>query len=776
MHMNKKSLARILIAVGVFYILYLTAIIYQSDFWGNILAPIGDLLSFCILFQTFRKANKADFRRYIWLTFSLAALSWAMADILWAVDVIFLARNPDNNQIAIFLYFGTNIFLIIGLFIFTAKTVTKWNALQLFVDAIAISISCLFLIWIIFLDKDLNNIGLVVKDGWVSGVSIIIDFATFIGIAVWYISSRTGKIHYILKIIIGFTILYSVTDIIYYYLYFKNLYTPNSFIDALYMAALLGIAIGAYMVPVTYYKEDTLRSNISNMGYTRKGLLLLLMPLAVILKEGFILSDLFMCGLIITAHNAISHFIQSSFLNAQLLDREKSLNLELEKKIAERTSELVEKNIQLDFLSNKDTVTNLNNRRYFLQEMEKTLLQLGSDEKMALAFLDLDRFKTINDSYGHYIGDQILIELAKRLTAFEKPDTLVARLGGDEFVIAFSGKFTLCDAEDMLRQVVLKCSEPIQAGEYTFEVTVSVGISMYPVDADSLDRLLRNADMAMYQAKKEGNNRIVVFNNILNQKNLEKNKIEISLKKADFDNEFMLYYQPQFTIPGKQLIGMEALLRWNCPGKGFVGPAEFIPIAEEINSIIPIGDWVMTHAVSQIAQWNRQYSTNLKMAVNVSPKQLDTADFSRQILSVLALEGIPPEWIDVEITEGIALEGNNKISKIAEQFKGTGITISIDDFGTGYSSLSYLKIFPFHRVKIALQLIDNILFDRYDLQIVRSILLLAESIGVDCIAEGVETQEQFDLLHGLGCRQMQGYYLGRPVPAVEFEKRFLEPN
>jgi len=164
------------------------------------------------------------------------------------------------------------------------------------------------------------------------------------------------------------------------------------------------------------------------------------------------------------------------------------------------------------------------------------------------------------------------------------------------------------------------------------------------------------------------------------------------------------------------------------------------------------------------------------MAVNVSPKQLDTADFSRQILSVLALEGIPPEWIDVEITEGIALEGNNKISKIAEQFKGTGITISIDDFGTGYSSLSYLKIFPFHRVKIALQLIDNILFDRYDLQIVRSILLLAESIGVDCIAEGVETQEQFDLLHGLGCRQMQGYYLGRPVPAVEFEKRFLEPN
>jgi len=774
--MNKKSLARILIAAGAFYILYLTATILQSDFWGNILAPIGDLLSFGILFRTFWKAHKGDFRRYIWLSLSLAALSWALADILWAVDAIFLAKNPDDNQFIILLYFGTSIFLIIGLFIFTAKTITKWNALQLFVDAIAISISCLFLIWILFLDKDLNNLGMVAKDGWVSVTSIIIDFSIFIGIAVWYISSRTGKIHYILKIIIGFTILFSITDIIYYYLYFKNLYIPNSLIDALYMAALLGIAIGACMVPVTYYKEDSKRSNVSNMGYTRKGLLLLLMPVAVIIREGFGIADLFMCGLIITSHNAISHFIQSSFLNAQLLDREKSINLDLERKIAERTKELVEKNSQLDFLSNKDTVTNLYNRRYFLQEMEKNLLRLESDEKMALAFLDLDRFKTINDSYGHYIGDQILIELAKRLTTFEKPDTLVARLGGDEFVIAFNGKFTLCDAEDMLRRVVLKCSEPIQVGEYTFEVTVSVGISMYPVDADSLDRLLRNADMAMYQAKKEGKNKIIIFNDILNQKNRDKNKIEINLKKANFDNEFMLYYQPQFSIPEKKLIGMEALLRWNCPGKGLISPEEFIPIAEEINSIIPIGDWVMTHAVSQIAQWNREYNTNLKMAVNVSPKQLDTSDFSRQILSVLAFEGIPAEWIDVEITEGVALEGNNKISKIAEQFKGTGITISIDDFGTGYSSLSYLKMFPFHRVKIALQLIDNILFDRYDLQIVRSILLLAESIGVDCIAEGVETVEQFDLLHGLGCRQMQGFYLGRPVPAAEFEKRFLKPN
>lgn len=775
MLMNKRSLARILIAVGAFYIMYLTATMIQSDFWGNILAPIGDLLSFCLLFRTFWKSGKDDFQRFIWLSLSLASLSWLLADIAWVTDIMLFNRNPDNSQLILLLYLGTNVFYVIAFFIFAKKSLNKWNVLQLFVDTLAISLSCLFLIFIIFLNKDLYNISVFAKDGWISVVSIITDFALFTGVAVWYLSSRTGKIPITMRFIAGFIVLFSFTDIIYYYIYFKNIYIPNSLIDSFYMAALLGIAVSSVMMPVTINKEVPQKFSIGNMGYTRKGLFLFLMPAAAILFEGFILEDIIFCGLIITSHIAFSHFSQSSFLNAQLLDREKSINLDLEIKIAERTKELVEKNTQLDFLSNKDTVTNLYNRRYFLQEMETRILQLRSDERMALAFLDLDRFKTINDSYGHYVGDQILIELAKRLIAFENPNILVARLGGDEFVIAFDGKFTQHDTEVMLQQVVLKCAEPIHVGEYTFEVTVSVGVSMYPVDADSLDRLLRNADMAMYQAKKEGNNRIIVFSDILNLKNREKNKIELNLKKADFDNEFTLYYQPQFTIPGKRLIGMEALLRWKCPGKGFISPAEFIPIAEEINSIIPIGDWVMTHAVSQIAQWNRQYNTNLKMAVNVSPKQLDTADFSRQILSVLAFEGIPAEWIDVEITEGVALEGNYKISKIAEQFKGTGITISIDDFGTGYSSLSYLKMFPFHRVKIALQLIDNILIDRYDLQIVRSILLLAESIGVECIAEGVETEEQFDLLHGLGCRQMQGYYLGRPVPAAEFEKLFLVP-
>ena len=774
--MSKKNVTLLSIIVGVYFACYLTATIFQSDFWGNILAPFGSFFSFIIIFRCFLRSNRADFRRYIWLFFSLAVLSWGIADTLWAIDDLLLQINPDNDQLILLFYFLTSALLFAGLVVFSIKSIRKWNALQLFVDSVGISFSGLLVLWVLLFDKDLGNLGLVYKDGWYSMVSLILDLSLFGGILVWYISLRSGKIHYILRIIIGSIFLYSLADIVYYFLYFKDIYISNSIVDAAYMAALLGIAIGVSMVPTTYYINDKNSLEGNNVGYNRKGLLLFPAPLLIILYEGFNVPDLFVCGLIIASHSSVTYFIQSAILKEQMLMREKTINLDLERKIEERTRELLEKNAQLDFLSNQDTVTNLYNRRFFMQELDKKVNELDRNNTLTLAFIDLDRFKTINDAYGHYVGDHILIELAKRLITFENANTLIARLGGDEFVMAFDGKCTRSEAEEILQKVVLKCSEPIKVNEYSFDVTISIGVSMYPVDADSTDMLLRNADMAMYQAKKEGNNKIVVFNDILKQNNRQKNKIEIGLRKADFDKEFTLHYQPQFTIPDKKLIGMEALLRWNCPELGMVSPGEFIPIAEEINWIVPIGEWVVLKAVSQIAQWNREYDANLKMAINVSPKQLAQANFSHQILSALALEGIPAEWIDVEITEGVALEGSRKINKITEQFQDTGITVSIDDFGTGYSSLSYLKLFPFNRVKIALQLIDNITFDRYDLQIVRSILLLAESIGVECIAEGVETQEQFDLLHGLGCRQMQGYFLGKPMPAAEFEKRFLMPD
>lgn len=774
--MGKRGIPALFLAVGVYFILYLTSTLFESALWGNILSPIGALISFSLLLRTYLQAKKGDYLRWIWLSFSMASLCWAIADVLWLIDEMFLGKDPETNMASIYFYFGTTLFLFLCLLIFAVKTFRRWNAIQLVVDSIAISISILFLFWILFFDKKVENLGMLVVDGWISAVTLTIDITIFVAIAVWYLSIRSGKIPVGLRFIAAFTVLFDGIDIFYYYLYMSNKYIPNSIIDALYMAALLGIALSVVVVTAAGLDKEfsvvTPLVDYSNIGYKQKGWILLLMPFLTLFR-GFDASDLFVSFLIIFLHSGLCSYIQNSIHNENLLKREIAINLDLEERINERTRELLEKNQQLDFLSNQDTVTNLFNRRYFLRELDEKIRVLPPDETLSVVFIDVDRFKTINDSYGHYIGDHILIELARKLQCFADSKTLVARLGGDEFVIAFHGYYDLASAEKKALEIVNACSRPIQSGEFTFQVTLSAGISMYPLDAESSDMLMRNADMAMYQAKKVGCNKVVSFNEILKQTVRRKNTIEIALKKADFDKEFELHFQPQFTMPDRKMFGMEALLRWNCPGKGRISPAEFIPIAEETNWIIPIGEWVLMRAAEQISQWNRKYNTDLKMGINVSPKQLDQTDFSQHLSRILKEAGAEPEWIDVEITEGIALEGSYKITHMADLFKNSGISISIDDFGTGYSSLSYLKMYPFNRVKIDMSLIDTIAADKYDRQIVRSIILLASSIGMQCIAEGVETKAQFDILHELGCKQIQGFYLAKPLAAAEFEARFL---
>jgi len=775
--MGKKGTQFTLLAAGIYFACYLTATIQQSDFWGNLLSPAGALFSAAILLYVFVCAKKDDFRRWVWLFLSLAPLSWAIADILWFIDAAFSGKDPGSNMLTVYFYFGTNLFLLIAIIIFAVNVIRGWNAIQLIVDSTAIALSILFLFWILFFDKQLSRLGMLTNDGWVTGVTMAIDFAVLVGVCVWYLSIRGGKIPLGVRLVAGFVLLFDLVDILYYYFYMSGNYNPNSIIDALYMASFLGISLSVLIISSSgkydgSYVETPINS-YTQKRYRYKGWVLLLLPL-IVLAKGFNLTDLLFSVFVISIHFIFSGYIQNAIKNTLLLKREMALNIDLEQRISDRTKELVEKNVLLDYISNQDTLTTLFNRRYFLQELDYRVRMMTPGETLSLIFIDVDRFKTINDSYGHYVGDHILIELAKRIQTFENPMTLIARLGGDEFVIAYQGNLTLLHAESKAKEVVQVCSEDIHVEEYSFQMTISVGISMYPLDADSSDMLMRNADMAMYQAKKEGYNKVVAFNEILTQTIRHKNKIELAMKNADFDKDFELYFQPQFTIPDKKMIGMEALIRWNCPGSGFISPSEFIPIAEETNWIIPIGEWVMAKAIDQIAKWNNKYKTNLKMGINVSPKQLDQTDFSQNLAYILGTSGVPPEWIDIEITEGISVEGSCKIDHIAELFKNSGITISIDDFGTGYSSLSYLKNFPFDRVKIDLSLIDTITVDRYDRQIVRSIILLAASIGIETIAEGVETKEQFDLLGELGCKQMQGYYLARPMPADKFEELFLQ--
>jgi EAL domain-containing protein (putative c-di-GMP-specific phosphodiesterase class I) len=339
--------------------------------------------------------------------------------------------------------------------------------------------------------------------------------------------------------------------------------------------------------------------------------------------------------------------------------------------------------------------------------------------------------------------------------------------------MGYHSKYGYKEMEQIANKIINKCSETIEVDQYLFHVTISIGISIYPFDAMDSNSLMRNADIAMYQAKSLGKRRCVSFDTKFTDRLTRKSKIEFQLKNLILDNEFELYYQPQFSIPDKKLIGAEALLRWNSKQLGWISPTEFIPIAEEINLINPIGEWVMEKAIKQIGLWNNTFNSNLKVGINVSPKQLDCISFIPNLKGFLENNGVPSKYIDIEITESFAIEGEDKIKQIDSLFRGVGVSISIDDFGTGYSSLSYLKFFPFDRIKIAKPLIDSIATDDYDLQIVKAVVMLAKSIGMKTIAEGVELQEQFDILNELGCDEIQGFLLGKPMPSNQFEELYL---
>jgi len=766
-----KTMSFMIFIYGIYFI----STIFQSDFWGNILSPIVGIFTFIILFETALEIKENDqiSQKIIWLFLSLACLVWSIADTLWAFYYFFTTFNPEESFIINFLYSGSNVFLFIAVIAFFFYIFKKWNSFQLWLDSIYIAISMLFVLFIY------HDIFILIKtlalDDLASIFIMIIDMVILVAIAICYLFVKKEKMPpFIIIITIGI-IIFTIADLYYYQLYFKHSYIPNSIIDSSYMAGFLLISLGAvfkrYVNNLKYNEIEYL-----NVNFHKKRLLIYIIPILVVLIEGINIIHLINSLLLIITHKILSIYIQASIKNEQLLIKEKEMNFLLEEKIKQRTKEITDKNNELEiknkelaFLSNKDTLTNLYNRRFFMENLENELKTLNPKESVAFFYIDLDRFKTINDMYGHQIGDQALIEMSRRLENLKEGNYILARLGGDEFVLVHHGILDYSDIEELAMSIIDKCREPIEIGEYIFYISVSVGISIYPLDAKDSYTLMKNADIAMYEAKAQGKNRCIFFDSKFKDSLNRKNEIESLLKKISYDNEFELYYQPQYSIKDKKIIGAEALLRWNNEYLGSISPVEFIPIAEEIDYINSIGEWVMEKAIKQIAKWNNK-SIYLKVGINVSPKQLDNKNFTSKLIGFMEENSVSPEYIDIEITENIAIEGEYRIKQIESIFSSLGVSISIDDFGTGYSSLSYLKIFPFERIKIAKPLIDVISTDSFDFEIVKAVIMLAKSIGIKTIAEGVESQEQLDILTELGCDEVQGYLLGRPMTVSQLEK------
>jgi len=435
------------------------------------------------------------------------------------------------------------------------------------------------------------------------------------------------------------------------------------------------------------------------------------------------------------------------------------------------TEELEKANKEILYLAQYDTLTGLTNRNYFNIQMEQAITEAKKNrQQLAVVFIDLDRFKMINDTYGHRIGDLLLEEASRRIVSKVGDKDIVSRQGGDEFILLL--KDVSPDEAEVTVKKILRClsSTFILDGKEIY-CTLSMGISCFPGDGMDAETLIKYADLAMYKVKETGRNNYKFFNQAMNEEISTKLLLENDLRKALLKNELEVYYQPQLDLQTNRIVAVEALLRWHHPDKGFMSPAEFIPIAEETGLIVPIGEWVLKEACKQTKMWRNQ-GHDLSISVNLSNHQLISNNIVEVIKEITYQTKLCPHYLTLEITESMAITNLTDTLNKLKELQDFGVNISLDDFGTGYSSLSYLSTLPIDSVKIDKSFINDIT-NQTKKEIVKSVSSIAHSRGLTVVAEGVEEEEQLTIVRSLGIGMIQGYYLSKPIPSEELQSKFL---
>ncbi len=425
---------------------------------------------------------------------------------------------------------------------------------------------------------------------------------------------------------------------------------------------------------------------------------------------------------------------------------------------------------KINTLAYYDTLTGLPNRTSFFEDLEKHTKEATKDGlKSAVLFIDMDRFKNVNDSLGHNIGDMLLKEVGKRLKEIVNDNISVYRLGGDEFTVIVHEIETRSDAAAVAKDLLERLSRTYYINDYVLDITPSIGIAVYPTHSDSPDFLITFADAAMYRAKKKGGNTYKFYTSRLHDQYNERLMVETHLRKALENNEFQVFYQPKIDLSTREIVGMEALLRWENPVLGLVYPEDFIPIAEESGIILEIGKWVLDTVCKQTKYLQDKKYPKTRVSVNISFCEFNK-DLVTSIKDILDANEYDPSYLELEITENIAMRKLYLSLKTLKELHDMGVSIALDDFGTGYSSLSYLQLLPISTLKIDKRFIQDITVNPRDKGIVQAIILMGHSLGLTVIAEGVETDEQIELLRQLECDQIQGYFLSYPLPSEIINK------
>ncbi len=769
------ALLTLLLAGGA--LLYAIAAVVGNAAAANLLSPFVELTGAACLMASGIRLRPF---RAVWMLLGIGLAIYGLSDIGWAYVELRMGLNPDDLLLFSFLYLLPNLCFALGILVYFRRFTRGWNLTQLLLDVSAVSIVLLDTFWMMFFRE--WTLPLLVEDMFIliAFVTLLLDLIC-LGLAFSLsLTARMRRLASPVLISLAGLALYIASDVHYFFQEYHGLYVSNNLADILYVAALALIGIGGLHrlrrgsdVPAGPEAVPL------NIRWRPKILLLLLGPLLLLLTGMLRLEDLLLVLAVLLVHGLVSAFLQIAVRSRALLAREQEITEQLEIRVAEKTADLIRMNRELELIAHNDPVTGMSNRRHFLNLLDQTVGsaggEAGGEASLVLFYMDLDRFKGINDAYGQDTGDRVLCELAARIEALARPGMLTARIGGDEFAVAVPGLAGEDDIRSMAERLVNAIQEPIDVSPWRFLVSVSLGIARCPEDAETRPELMTMAEMAMYHAKKQDAQRFSFYSNWFREGMRRRHEIEMALRRADFEQEFTLHYQPQFLSRKRSLVGMEALLRWQSPALGAVSPAEFIPVAEDTGLIIQIGQWVCRHALLQIADWNRRYATSLRMGINFSPRQFDVAGFIESFNDKMRRYGVHPSWVDVEITENTAMRTEVSTEEMLTALTALGVSISIDDFGTGYSSLSYIKRFDIDCLKIAKPLIDNVARDEGDELIIGAIVQMAKIMRLRTIAEGVEDEGQLAILQRLGCDEIQGFLMGKPVPADRFESLWLRP-
>lgn len=756
---------------------YIPAIVLVLRIWTSIsgqlvvsyfITPLAYIIVASSLIPVIR-ARTTNYRSVIFLAsgifvFGCSEAVWVILDRVFHLDPVLILPLS-------YLYVVPNLCFAFAFIIYSLINLHLWHPIQFAVDLIAVSIINIKFIFILFFDA--SFFGHIELDplNFSMYLNIALDTIVITMLVTIYISSRSTKVDFCSKLIAIAMVMYSTADFLYVHQVLNNTYAPNGLIDLIYIGALLLLATGVKISYLRFKPEQIVKSELKliNEGPIWAAWWILIMPTLSIVLHGIHLQDLLEYALIIIAYLIASLYIQNNIVNERLLSERTVNNEKLLARIDERTKALQSINEELTFITQHDALTGLYNRNHFLDLVDKSIALNGPNHPMFLILVDIDRFKMINDLYGQDLGDVVLKRTAERLNGFCNGLSYSARLGSDEFAILCYGNMDLNQIQPKLNQLFTLFEEPIDIFPFQILVNIRIGLACYPENARDTLGLLKCVKTAVEQAKSKKLKTYSIYDKKVHEQVRRRHEVELALLKADMDVEFTLFYQSQYDATGQILFGMEALIRWDSPILGRVNPAEFISVAEDTGLILNLGIWVMATAMRQIVEWNTKNDSNLRMGINISPLQLENSNFMESVMALIHETGVKTDWLNFEITESSAMAALDVFGTVLTALSELGIAVSIDDFGTGYSSYSYLRRFSIDYLKIDKQLVDMITTISDDAQIVHAIIAMAKVLKIKTVAEGVETIDQVLLLNQMGCDKIQGYYFGKPIPAVEFE-------